>query len=219
MHITTNHIVEAIALITAIAKYNQIKGTRYFFFIPVLAFVLIGELAGEYYGHYPNYDVPKNQHIYLMVSTVETLFLSYQFYKMINCKKVKMAILFSSLIVIFLSIVWFFSSVDLGNVLFNLWGISGFFLCSISCYFLYEKFVISEEVKYNIMKFSDFWFAIGVLIFFAGTTIPFMLRFYFKDSQFLILDLPLYRFFPRLFSVILYGSFTTAIILWKKNQK
>lgn len=219
MQIISNHIVEAITLITAIANYKHIKGTRYVYFIPVMAFILFGELGGVYFSKPPNYNVSKNLHIYLVITMVENIFLGYQFYHMIQSRKMKLFTFVGTALLTVAMSLWLFFFVNLGSLITNTLGVAGFFFSCLSCFFLYEKFVINEHTDDKLTLIPDFWFSIGILVFWVGSSIPFMLYYFLKNDQILIWGLPLYRFFPQLFSVILYGCFTAAIILWKKHQK
>lgn len=218
MKIISNHIVEAILLITAIFNYKHIKNTRYVYFIPVMAFILLAELGGVYFARYPNYNSFKNLHIYLIESIVETIFVGYQFYFMLKSEKMKRFTLIGTSVVTFLMTIWFCFFVDIGNLFTSTLGIIGFFLSSVSCYYLYESFVHTEESDTNLIRSPDFWFALGVLIYWVGSTLAFVLYFFLKENQFLIFGMPMYRLFPQVFSVVLYGNFTIAIILWKKYQ-
>lgn len=218
MKIIANHIVEAITLVTAVWNYNHIKGTRYVYFIPVMAFILIGELGAVYFIQPSNRNEMKNLHIYLVVAAIETIFLGYQFYFMLKSEKMKRFTLIGTSLLTFLMTIWFCFFVDIGNLLTSTLGIIGFFLSSVSCYYLYESFVHTEESDTNLIRSPDFWFALGVLIYWVGSTLAFVLYFFLKENQFLIFGMPLYRLFPQVFSVVLYGNFTIAIILWKKYQ-
>lgn len=219
MKIISNHIVEGIALITAIWNYKYIKGTRYVYFIPFLAFMLMGELGGIYFSTGANLNAQKNFHIYLIVTVVEVIFLGYQFYQMLRSEKMKQFTLIGTSVMVLLMAVWLCFFVEIGLLLTNTLGITGFFLSCVACFYLYEKFDRSEKTDTSLTRSPDFWFAVGVLIFWVGSTLPFMLYYFLKENQFLIFGMPLYRFFPQVFSVVLYGCFTMAIILWKKYRE
>lgn len=81
MTIGSNHIIELLALLAALFNLKHIKGTRYFYFIPFLAFTLMGELGGAYfYISHPDY-VTGNTHIYLWVVVFGFIFLATSFIK------------------------------------------------------------------------------------------------------------------------------------------
>jgi len=219
MKIISNHIVEAIALVIAVSNYRHIKNSRYIYFIPFLAFVLLGELGGVYFSSPHTLNAAKNMHIYLTITLVETIFCGYMFYHIIQSERMKQFTFIGSSILVSLMTVWFFFFADISVLLTNTIGITGFFFSCVSCFYLYEQNISSDKSEENLVKNPDFWFAIGVLIFWVTCTIPFILYFFLSKNQILIFGVPLYRLFPQVFSVVLYGCFTTAIILWKKYPK
>jgi len=218
MKIISNHIVEAIALITAIWNWKYIKNTRYVYFIPFLAFVLLGELGGIYFSSPPHLNAEKNMHIYLTITIVETIFFAYIFYQILQSEKIKQFTFIGSTILVSLMTAWFFFFVDISVLLTNTIGITGFFFSCVSCFYLYEKNITTEKTDENLIRNPDFWFAIGVLIFWVTCTIPFILYFFLSKNKLLIFGVPIYRLFPQIFSVVLYGCFTVAIILSRKNS-
>lgn len=217
MTIISNHIIEAIALITAAGNYKYIKHTRYVYFIPFLAFVLLGELGGVYFSSPPHLNGTKNMHIYLVILLVETIFYGYMFHQILESEKMKKITFTGSAIIVCLLMAWFFFFADIGVLLSNTLGITGFFFSCISCFYLYEKNISSDKTEENLMKNPDFWFATGILIFWVTCTAPFILYFFLKENQILIFGIPLYRLFPQVFSVVLYGCFIVAIILWRRK--
>lgn len=217
MNITINHIVEAIALITAISNYKKIKDSRYVYFIPFLAFVLLGELGASYF--YGLRNATKNLHIYLIIVMVECLFIGYQFYQIIKSKRLKKIILIGVSILLLLNTLWLCFFKEIGNVLTVTMGIKGLFFSYISSFFLYERIFLTEQSEVNIYYTSDYWFTMGLLIFFVGTTLPFLLYYYFKFHDILIFGKRIYNLFPQIFSLLLYSCYMVSIILWKKYQK
>lgn len=217
MNITINHIIETIALTTAIANYKKINGSRYVYFIPFLAFVLLGELGASYF--YGLRNATKNLHIYLMIVVVECLFIGYQFYQIIKSKKLKKIIFIGVSILLLLDTIWLCFFEEIGNVLTVTMGLKGLFFSYVSSFCLYEKAFLSEQPEVTIFRNPDFWFSIGLLTFFVGTTIPFLLYYYFKFHDVLIFGKRIYNLFPQIFSLTLYSCYMVSIILWKKYQK
>lgn len=217
MKIISNHIVEAIALITAVWNYRYIKNTRYVYFIPVLAFILLGELGGVYFANPPNLSVAKNSHIYLSLAMVQFIFYGYMFYQIIHSKRMKQIIFIGTSVILLLLAIWlfFFDKISVPLTITN--GVAGFFFSCVSCFYLYEKSITPTQTEESLFGNPDFWFAIGILIFRVTATIPFLLYFFLSKNQILFLGKPLYHFFPQVFSVVLYGCFTIAIILWRKK--
>ncbi|MFN3666581.1 MAG: hypothetical protein ACK4S0_10505, partial [Sediminibacterium sp.] len=52
MPILSNFIVELLALLAALYNLKHIRNTRYFYFIPFLAFTLLGEFGGSHFAKY-----------------------------------------------------------------------------------------------------------------------------------------------------------------------
>lgn len=216
MKIIVNHVMEALTLFVAVYKYKDIKHTRYVYFIPFLVFTLMGELGGIYFLTPPHVNGMKNLHIYLVLTMVEIIFIGHQFYEMFRLRKLKQFTLIGSSFLFILLSVWLFFFVDIGVIFTSTLTVLGFFLTCLSCFFLYEKFAYSELEETIFIQLPDFWFTFGILIYWGGSTIPFVLYYFLKENQILILGMPLYRFFPQVFSIFLYGCFIKAILLWKK---
>lgn len=218
MKIISNHIVEAIAFGTAVWNYRYLKNTRYIYFIPFLAFMLLGELGGLYFGTPPYINAAKNLHIYLVITMVEIIFYGYMFHELLISKKMKQFTFVGAAILFWLLSIWLFFFADIGVLLSNTIGITGFFLSIVSCFYLYEMNTNSEKTEENLIRNPDFWFTIGVLIFWVTCTLPFILYFFLSKNQILIFGVPLYRLFPQIFSVVLYSCFTVAILLWRRKK-
>lgn len=219
MKIISNHIVEAITLITAVWNYRYIKNTRYVYFIPVVTFILLGELGGVYFALPPNESVAKNSHIYLSIAMVQYSFYGYMLYQIIQSKSVKKMILIGTSALFWLLAIWLFLFLDISILLSTTIGVASFFFISISCFYLYERNMITDQTEEPLLTDPDFWFVTGILIFRVATTLPFLLHFFLSKNQILVFGKPLYHLFPQTFSVVLYGCFTTAIILWRKKSQ
>ena len=70
-----------------------------------------------------------------------------------------------------------------------------------------------------LLNESGFWLAMGVSIFFSGTSIVFALHDLIIKNNLTFFGAKLYNFVPRVLSVILYASISIAIILCKKKTK
>lgn len=219
MKIAANHITEGIALLTAIWNYKYIAKTRYVYFIPYLAIILFGELGATYFSELPNKSIFKNNHIYLFISTVETIFVGYQFHQMFRSEKMKYFTFGSTLLITVLKTLWLFFFVDISVLLTSTWGLTGFLFSCIACLYLFEVIIYSNKQEESLIRNPDFWFTIGILIFWVTCTIPYVLYFFLSKNQILIYGIPIYRLFPQVFSVVLYSCYTVSIILWKKYQK
>jgi hypothetical protein len=219
MKIISNHIVELIALLAALWNYKHIRNTRYFYFIPLLAFTLMGELGASYfYVTLVDYQ-PGNTHIYLWVVLFEFLFFGYQFYHILLSRRMRTATVIGTSLLVFSMLFWFCFYAEYSEMYYNTMVIGGFFLCCLCCTYLYEQFVLSDDFEVNLMTVPDFWMVTGILIFFVGISISFALHYFLKGDGITIFGMPLYHFFPQVLSVFLYGCITVAIIQWKKYQE
>jgi len=217
MKLISNHIVEAAALITAIGNYRYIKNTRYVYFIPYLTFILLGELGATYFYHPPNTSTFKNWHIYLLVFMVTHLFLGYQFYHILTSQKRKqITFVGTTILTLILSIVLFFVE-EIGNLNNFTNVIAGLFFCYLSCFALYEQLIHTEDLEVRTHHSPDFWLVTGVLFFYAGTTLPYMLYFYLKKDNVFFYGMRLYHLIPRFSSIVLYNCYVVAIILLRRK--
>lgn len=219
MKIISNHFVELLALLTALWNYRYIKNTRYFYFIPFLAFTLLGELGGSYfYVNHANY-VTGNTHIYLWVVTYGFLFFGYQFYHILKSTKLKFITALGTASLVLSMCIWFCFYPVYTQLYYNTYVIGGFFLCCISCSYVVEQFIFNDDFETNLLKVPDFWLVTGILLFYAGNSIIFALHYFLIGDKVQILGMPLYHLFPQVLSVFLYGCMTVAIVLWKKKYQ
>jgi hypothetical protein len=217
MKIISNHVVEAIGLVTAILNYTYIKNSRYVYFIPYLAFVLFGELGASYFYYASNLSAFKNWHIYLIVYMVIQIFIGYQFYNILLSEKMKqVTFIGTSILTLMLSVILFFLT-DIGNLINFTHGIAGLFFSYIAFFVLYEKLIYSEGLEIRPYHSPDFWFTIGVLFFSVGTSLSYILYFYLRNDNVFFLGMRVYHLLPRICSVVLYNCYAVAIILWRKK--
>ncbi|HCL05388.1 MAG TPA: hypothetical protein DHW64_05235 [Chitinophagaceae bacterium] len=219
MKIISNHIVELLALLAALWNLKHIRGTRYFYFIPFLAFTLLGELGGTFfYISHPGY-VTGNTHIYLWVVVFGFIFFGHQFYEIFQSKKLKWITAAGITVLVSAMAIWFCFWPVYTQLYYNTYVIGGFFLCCISCVYMYQQFIVSDDYEVNLMHVPDFWLVMGILLFYVGNSITFALHYFLKGENILIFGMKLYHFFPRVLSVFLYGFMIVALFLWKKYRE
>lgn len=219
MPILSNFIVELSALLAALYNLKHIRNTRYFYFIPFLAFTLLGEFGGNHFAvHHPKY-VTGNTHIYLWVVVSGFIFFGYQFYQIFRSKLWKWITATGITLAVSAMMVWFCFFPVYTQLYFNTYVIGGFFLCCISCAYMYQEFIVSDDYEVNLFHVPDFWLVMGILLFYVGNSITFALHFFLKGEAILVWGMKLYHLFPRILSVFLYGFMVVALFLWKKYRE
>ncbi len=215
----SNFILEGLALLVALYNLKYIRNTRYFYFIPLLAFTLLGELGASNFIHHSRNHLISNVHIYLWIAVFTMIFFGYQFYKILRSKIWKVITSVGVTCVVVLLLIWFcFFSVYTHSFL-NTRVAGGFFLCCLSCVYIYQELIVSDDYNINLFTMPDFWMVIGVLLYHTGVSIVFALHYFLKASPSYIWGVKIYHLFPRIASFFLYGSIITALFMWKKNKK
>lgn len=219
MPILSNFIVELLALLAALYNLKHIRNTRYFYFIPFLAFTLLGEFGGAHFAKYYADYVTGNTHIYLWVVVFGFIFFGYQFYEIFQSKLWKWITAVGTTLLVLAMLTWFCFLPVYIQLYFNTYVIGGFFLCCISCAYMYQQFIVSDDYETNLFHVPDFWLVMGILLFYVGNSISFALHYFLKGEPIMIWGVKIYHFFPRVLSVFLYGFITVAIFLWKKYRE
>ncbi|HET8830070.1 MAG TPA: hypothetical protein VFM79_12050 [Pelobium sp.] len=96
--------------------------------------------------------------------------------------------------------------------------ISSVILIILSCYYFYRCLLDDVDLTAYYVK-SGLWIVAGILIFYSGIAIVFSLFDYIRTYKLAVNGVQLYNFIPRVLSIILYGCFIVAFILWRKPQK
>jgi hypothetical protein len=98
--------------------------------------------------------------------------------------------------------------------------VQGYILTIICCFYFYELFGLDYSPKLApISKRYEFWFSLGVLVFFAGMSVVNSFYYYIKTIPFTIAGLHIYNIIPQILSIFLYGSISLSIILWSTTKK
>jgi hypothetical protein len=184
-------------------------------FMPFLAFIFIAESITKYQVLYYNYF--PNANIYYIVSIIESVFYSYIFYTICTRKSIqRIIILFfciSTLGFIF-GFIFYRNDYDFYLPVLIFFG---FFLSAIALSYIYTSF--TDDDKIVLIYEPGFWIAIGVSIFFSGSSIVFCLLDFIRMNNLVLFGAKLYNFVPRVLCIVLYSSISIAIILCKKKTK
>ena len=213
--IELNHIVEAISFLVACSYYKSLKNTFLFWVIPYLAFILMAELGASYFKYHLH---KPNGHIYVIISLVEFVFYSYLFYHFNKNSKLQKVISVGSTLLVLPYLFLFFFFSDYKSYDFYLPVYTGFYLAIVASIYLY-KISIKDDTEFALTKQVGFWVASGVLIFFSGISISFLLHSFLKNATIKIWGMSIYNFIPQVLSIFLYGCITIAIIVCKKKNQ
>lgn len=209
-----NNLAELFSLVVAIIYYPYLKNSVMKWFLPFLAFVFVGEIYAKYVGYVL---LRSNIDVYSFITIVESIFYGYFFYTITRNKIPKKIIFIFSIINISVSIISFFLISYNPSYLFtNLMFLSICF-SFISLTYIYSKFV-SEQAAYLLGE-PGFWVAFGVALFFSGVSVVFSLHDFSMKHNLTFLGIKLYHIVPKLLSILLYLSISTAIILCKKKAR
>ena len=183
-------------------------------FLPFLAFIFIGELIAKYeYALLHHINVG----FYYLIAIAESIFYSFIFYQLSNKSTLKKATLFFAFNSVAAYIIGFiFFRNDHSYFLPSL-IISGFCFAVIALWYIYLKFVTDDD-ETLLINDPGFWIALGVSLFFSGTSIVFSLYNVIAKNNLNLFGIKLYNFVPRILCIVLYASISIAIILCKKKK-
>jgi hypothetical protein len=203
-----HHCAELIALIISIRYYNSLSTSFMKWFPLFFAIIFFGELLAK--------DRALASHIHYTIAICESVFYGYIFHNLIEGQKVrKMIVVLISFSIVCYLVSYFFLDIDKSFVTFFLKALTvfGFIISAIALGYLYQQFDKREVV----LNDPGFWIAFGVVIFYAGISIVFSLYPLLVEQKFLFFGKRLYNIVPGVLSVILYGSLTLSIVLYKKK--
>lgn len=216
MQIHLNLIMELISLLVAVLYYPYIEKSYMKWCLPFLAFVFGGELIASY-GHYSQ-NKPLNISVYYLISIGESIFYNYIFYKICDRASLKkMIISFACISILVFSLGLVFDREDYKYLLPSL-IFFGFCLAIIALVCIYIKFD-NDENKELLFSNSGFWIAMGVSLFFSGSSIVFALHDFIVKQNLFLFGIRLYNFVPQVLCIVLYSCISIAIILCKKKNK
>ena len=168
-----------VAALVGTFLYPHYRETKAKYFLWIIWYGFITEIVGNYY--YSWLDVPNSKIIYNLYTLVSITFFLWWFRSLLTSTKRKKIVKY------FLLVFWI-SNVVNGILLYNVlyqstkyaFVIGVIFLVITICYFFIEMF--NKEVVLKIRDSIYFWFALGVLLFFA-TFLPFFVTTNFLASQ------------------------------------
>ncbi len=210
-----HNIAELISLVIAIIYYPYLKRSFMKWFLPFLAFIFIAELIVGYLRYFVH--VRSTLGIYYLISIVESAFYGYIFYRFCNLRMLQRIILLFVFISVTGYIVNFiFFGIDGKHFLSNL-VMSGFLLAAIALGYIHTLFI--DDRSFILISEPGFWVAVGVSLFFSGTSIVFSMHDFILKNDLNLFGVKLYHIVPRVLSIILYSCISIAIILCKTKTK
>lgn len=210
MNIFFNPVTELISVLIAAVYYARIRYSVSKWFLPFLLFVAVGEIAAGAFLE------TNNIHIYYIISIGESVFYGYLFYHLSKNRLLKNFIRVFSC---------FFALAYLYGLIFHtsnasyyilLLATSGFFLALVSLLYLYERVNIDDDT--DLVRQPGFWVALGVCIFFSGTSIVFSLHDFISKENLRLFGYKLYWIIPQILSFFLYTCISVSIILHQKRE-
>lgn len=170
--------------------YHHIKGTKAKYVVWIIWYGVLTEFVGVYY--YSWFERP-NAIVYNIYTLVSITFFLWWFRSLLSSNKRKQIVKY------FIGVFWVTNIVNaklLDNVLYqgtNYAFVVGVILLVITiCYFFIEMF--NKEIVLNIRDSMYFWFALGVMLFYA-TFLPFYVTTNFfarNEESFRILGLAVF---------------------------
>ena len=183
-------------------------------FLPFLIFIFFGELFAKYQYCVLNRSTISMQYFIGISESIFYGFIFYKLYDRIILKKLIIFLILTNTLIFSFGLIFFTNEF---GYFFPSIILCGFFLAVIALGYIYTKYVDEDEIM--LLNESGFWLAMGVSIFFSGTSIVFALHDLIIKNNLTFFGAKLYNFVPRVLSVILYASISIAIILCKKKTK
>jgi hypothetical protein len=208
MLIYIHHFFELAACITVVYLYKYLRKSFMKWFLPFLILVCVGEIIAHIYwlSFYMNY----------IIGIAEAVFYGFIFYNLIEGRRSKLGIIFLMTLVIIIYFITyaFFDTRPYLTYFFKNLIFFGFLMTVISLGYLFQLFRKDDR----IVKDPGFWIALGVIVFFSGTSIVFSLYTYGIKNNLYLFGEGLHRIIPRFLSVLLYGSFIVSILMCRKDE-
>jgi hypothetical protein len=203
------HNLSELAACIAAAYYHKYLNRSFMkWFLPFFIFIFIAELTEKMQINVFS--------ISYVIGVVEAIFYSFVFYNLIEGRKNKNLIIsLMSLVVLNYFIAYFFLDTDgyyqtyyVKNLIFF-----GFLITIIALIYLYQLFKNQDK----IIQEPGFWIAFGVVVFFSGISIVFLLYPFIVANNIRLFGEMLYKIIARFLCVVLYGSFIVSMVLYKKK--
>lgn len=216
--------LEVSCLLVALFNYKYLKnnkGIHYFvYFLLTTVFV---ESLGVFVinskkSGLVKFDRAFQPMLFNVFTTIEFIFYSLIFIINIKLKSLRKLILF--LIPVYITVVAYNLAFVQGIYKFHTYSflVGAFLMVVYSCFYLYES-ILPESLNIQLSKQPFFWVCIGLLIFYLGSVIINGLFEYLTTTSLKKQGTRIYILINNSLNVILYGSFSIAFILCRKNKK
>jgi len=197
------YIMLIAAFIAAIWYWPKYKNTPQKYFLFFLAYIIIHEAIGYFYGNIRE-DEEKNNLVYNLFIIVSFLFYFFWFRKIIPNKRLILlcslvfigAILFTTINEGFLNRLWTFP-LYVGSI------------CILLCSVLYFSSLIQKKEVVYFYKLQPFWITAGLLIFYIGI-IPYFFFEWIKEEY--------VRYYLHSLNLLLYLCFLISFLCLCKKE-
>lgn len=205
-----NIITEFLSLVIAILNYRWLRNSFWWLFIPFLGATLVIEtLASFVWTH-------ANGWLYNIYVLLQFPFTSFFFYRVTGINKLKTTIKLTAFaFLLFCIYMYLFQS---SFIEFNLW------IFTLDCFLtvLYAIFFLFYCINENdITKIAAqrpaLSVTIGIVIFFSIVSILFNTYKFIRANELKLFGIYLDNIVPQLLSIIMYGCFSYAFIVWKQT--
>lgn len=211
--------LEITCLLTALYVYNDLKRNKGFiYFLPFILITVAVELVAKFGLTNTNIDKSVRYMLFNVFTTCEFIFYSWIFIIHLNNKTLKRII--TLLIPLYVVLVALNIAFVQGIYKFHTYTflLGSFLMVVYSCFFLYES-ILPDSINIKLSKQPFFWVSIGLLIFYLGSVIINALFEYLTSAALGKQGTEIYSLINNSLNVVLYGSFSIAFILCRKNRK
>jgi hypothetical protein len=211
MNFGPNIYSELLSLLCAIFCWGRLGNSFMRWFIVFLALTLSVEMSSHilYQNNIQTYRT------YIIFDTVTVVFYTWIFIRFALESRLKKWMLYiGSARLAITPLYYLLFSMDIQPFpQFYLFIISGMQLVVFSC-LLYFQYLKADDLSTVPQYKAGLWYASGILIFYAGTTLVLSLIYYILQHNLKIGNEYLYNFVPRYLSIILYGCLSISFLTW-----
>lgn len=216
--------LEILCLLTALFNFRHLKRNKGFiYFIPFLIITVLVELTAKFLLTAENETIASIDRsvrymMFNVFTTGEFVFYYWIFLFYISSKALRKTIIF--LIPVYILLVILNIAFIQGIYKFHTYTflVGAFLMVVYSCFFLYES-ILPDSLDTKLSLHPFFWVCIGLLIFYLGSVIINALFEYLTSTALKKQGTVIYSFINNSLNVVLYGSFSIAFILCRKNRK
>ncbi len=202
-------------MVLAIVFYRSLKLRSLQLLLPLMILVCVVETAAhhkEYFGMATNYEIYK---CYIVGAAI---FYYIMFAKLLRMNK-RIRILYwciavATMVFVFIDFLWI-SRGNSSTYTTTLTFLQQFIL---SC-LLIAQLTMDDTQPVKLSADPQFWFAAGLMIFAACTTVLFGLHSYIRDNHLTLFGRPLYRALGPVINVVLYLFYSISILLCSRYKQ